>query len=74
MDNNRFYTNKYPISCCVQKEDKWEALPAGYVFTIESVNGDFVDLKPITKIDGFVMASVSINVFKFAFVGSEYGE
>lgn len=68
----RFYVNKYPISLCVQINNKFENLPAGTVFTIKAINGDFFELEPVSNIEGFTGVSFSVAMIDKGFFNTQY--
>jgi len=45
----RFFVNKFPINIPTNTGD---VIPIGTIFTIDSISGDFFNLKPIVEIKG----------------------
>lgn len=72
----KFYTNKYPINDGYDNETKESrVLPQGTVFTIESINGNCFDMKPVQKGVG-TMGSylVDVAMLQIGFTESDYIE
>ena len=67
----KFYTNKYPIKYAIFKKDEpAKDLETGCIFTIDGINGDFVDLKPVSDI-GVETVNVSCKMLEFGFTESD---
>lgn len=69
-----FFTNKYVMKGAIQGDkpaDPYCDLPVGTVFTIDSIHGDWVILKPIhTPITKCVNTQVSPAMLAFGFTQS----
>jgi hypothetical protein len=85
MVEKRFYVNKYPLSNVVKAGplpegsikvgNEYEDLPAGTIFTIKSINGDFFELEPVEQIVGLtIIPMFSVAMLEKGFKNNQYIE
>lgn len=67
-----FYANKYKIRKMSSTTDKEDFIPSGTVFTVNSMNFNVVELKPVSKISDVPFLPVEVNLLNFGFTLTEH--